>query len=150
MWWEWEARAILQALCVGERDPEQLASLVHTSVAHKQAQLVEARTWDLRSHHQFLLCELLSLPSGVERSIKHVELEIAQRLHPEEERLARMEKITGVSRHTFHLLCAEVGLDLSRFPDAAHLACLRRDMSRPQGECRQAKDAGGRVQPMRM
>jgi len=60
--------------------------------------------------------------SSVERSIKHVELEIEQRLHPEEERLARMEKITGVSRHTFHLLCAEVGLDLSRFPDAAHLA----------------------------
>jgi transposase len=70
----------------------------------------------------FLLGELLSLLSGVERSIKHVELEIEQRLHSEEERLVRMEKITGVSRHTLHLLCAEVGLDLSRFPDAAHLA----------------------------
>ena len=115
-------RAILQALCVGERDPEQLASLVHKSVAHKHAQLVEALTGDLRSHHQFLLCELLALLSGVERSIKHVELEIEQRLRPEEERLVRMEQITGVSRHTLHLLCAEVGLDLSRFPDAAHLA----------------------------
>jgi transposase len=115
-------RAILQALCAGERDPEHLASLVHKSVAHKHAQLVEALTGDLRSHHQFLLCELLSLLQGVERSIKHVELEIEQRLHPEEERLARMEQITGVSRHTLHLLCAEVGLDLSRFPDAAHLA----------------------------
>jgi transposase len=115
-------RAILQAWCAGERDPEQLASLVHKSVAHKHAQLVEALTGDLRSHHQFLLCELLSLLQGVERSIKHVELEIQQRLTPEEERLERLEKITGVSRHTLHLLCAEVGLDLSRFPDAAHLA----------------------------
>src|SRR5258707_14184796 len=51
-----------------------------------------------------------------------------------------MEQITGVSRHTFHLLCAEAGLDLSRFPDAAHLACLRRDISGPQGECRQASE----------
>jgi transposase len=115
-------RAILQALCVGERDPEQLASLVQKSVAHKHAQLVEALTGDLRSHHQFLLCELLSLLQGVDRSIKHVELEIAQRLHPEEEQLERLEEITGISRHTLHLLCAEVGLDLSRFPDAAHLA----------------------------
>jgi transposase len=85
-------------------------------------QLVEALTGDLRSHHQFLLCELLSLLNGVERSIKHVEREIEQRLSAEEEKLERLEKITGVSRHTLHLLCAEVGLDLSRFPDAAHLA----------------------------
>ncbi len=54
-------RAILQALCAGERDPERLALLVHKSVAHKHAQLVEALTGDLRPHHQFLLCELLSL-----------------------------------------------------------------------------------------
>ena len=35
-------RAIVTALCAGERDPERLASLVHKSVAHKHAQLVEA------------------------------------------------------------------------------------------------------------
>src|SRR6266487_5161436 len=58
----------------------------------------------------------------MELSIKHVEIEIEQRLGTEEEKLERLEKITGVSRHTLHLLCAEVGLDLSRFPDAAHLA----------------------------
>ncbi len=129
-------RAILAALCAGERDPEQLASLVHKSVAHKHAQLVEALTGDLRPHHQFLLCELRALLHEVERSILHVEQEIEQRLRPVEEQLLRLEQITGVSRHTLHLLCAEVGLDLSRFPDAAHLACLCRDVSRPQGERR--------------
>ena len=30
--------------------------------------------------------------------------------------------ITGVSRHILHVLCAEIGTDLSHFPDAAHLA----------------------------
>ena len=62
-------RAILQALCAGEQDPERLALLVHKSVAHKHVQLVEALTGDLRPHHQFLLCELLSLLEGMERSI---------------------------------------------------------------------------------
>ncbi len=36
--------------------------------------------------------------------------------------LSRLEAITGVSRHILHVLCAEIGIDLSRFPDAAHLA----------------------------
>jgi transposase len=132
-------RAILQALCAGERDPERLASLVHKSVAHKHAQLVEALTGDLRSHHQFLLGELLSVLEGIERSIKHVEQEIEQRLHAEEERLVRLEQITGVSRHTLHLLCAEVGLDLSRFPDAAHLASWA-------GMCPGHKESAGKRQ----
>jgi transposase len=134
-------RAVLQALCAGERDPERLALLVHKSVAHKHIQLVEALTGDLRSHHLFLLRELLSLLESMERSIKHVELEIEQQLQAEEEKLERLEKITGVSRHTLHLLCAEVGLNLSRFPDAAHLARWRGDLSGAEGERREAEDA---------
>jgi transposase len=132
-------RAILAALCAGERDPERLASLVHKSVAHKHAQLVEALTGDLRPHHQFLLCEWRALLHEVERSILHVEQEIEQRLRPVEEHLLRLEQITGVSRHTLHLLCAEVGLDLSRFPDAAHLASWA-------GMCPGHKESAGKRQ----
>lgn len=143
-------RSILQALCVGERDPERLALLVHKSVAHKHVQLVEALTGDLRSHHLFLLRELLSVLEGVERSIKQVEIEIEQRLHAEEEKRERLEKMTGVSRHTLQLLCAEVGLDLARFPDAAHLARWRRDLSGRDLRVRGSARAGGRVPPIRM
>lgn len=115
-------RAILHALCAGERDPERLAKRVHPSVRAKPEQLVEALTGDLRPHHRVLLGELLTLLTALEQSIRQVEQEIEQRLRPVEELLVRLEQITGVNRHTLHVLCAEVGTDLSRFPDAGHLA----------------------------
>src|SRR5690348_278824 len=114
-------RAILHALCAGERDPARLAERVHPSVRAKPEQLVEALTGDLRPHHRALLGELLTLLSALEQSIRQVEQEIEQRLRPVEELLVRLEQITGVNRHTLHVLCAEVGTDLSRFPDAGHL-----------------------------
>lgn len=132
-------RAMVQALCAGESDPQRLASLVHWSVTHKHDQLVEALTGDVREHHRFLLRELLSLQETLDRSIQHVELEIEGRLHSVESTLVRLEAITGVSRHVLHVLCAEIGLDLSRFPDAAHLASWA-------GMCPGQKESAGKRQ----
>ncbi len=115
-------RAILQGICEGESDPERLAKRVHPSVRASREQIVAALTAEVREHHRFLLRELLSLISAQDRSIRHLEEEIERRLQPFEEQIKRCEQITGVSRHVVHVLMAEVGTDLQRFPDAEHLS----------------------------
>jgi transposase len=115
-------KAILHALAEGEEDVERLAGLAHRSVQHKHDLLIQALEGQIRPHHRFLLHELLSLIEALDRSIAHVEQEIAQRLRPFDEQLTRLEAITGVSRRILEVLLAEVGWDMSRFPDAAHLA----------------------------
>jgi transposase len=115
-------RAILHALCAGESDPVRLANLMHRSVHATQEQVVAALTGDMREHHRFLLRELLRLIEAQSLSITHVEQEIARRVSPFEEQIQRCEHITGVSRQVVQVLMAEVGTDLSRFPDAEHLS----------------------------
>ena len=115
-------RAILDALCDGESDPERLASRVHRSVHATREQMVAALTAEVREHHRFLLRELLALIDAQERSIMHLEEEIERHLRPFEEQVERCEKITGVSQHVLHVLMAEVGTDLQRFPDSEHLS----------------------------
>jgi len=118
----WSGRAILDALCAGESDPVRLAKLVHKSVHATQEQLSTALTAEVREHHRFLLRELLSLIDAQDRSIRHLEEEIERHLRPFEEQVERCEKITGVSRHVLHVLMAEVGTEMQRFPDGEHLS----------------------------
>jgi transposase len=115
-------RAILEALCEGESDPVRLAKLMRPGVQATEEQVVAALTGDMREHHRFLLRELLSLIRALTLSIKHVEQEIEDHVRPFEEQMQRCEQITGVSRQVLHVLMAEVGTDMSRFPDAEHLS----------------------------
>lgn len=115
-------RAILNALCAGENDPARLAQRMHSNCQTSSEEARAALTGDVRDHHRFLLRELLSLIDAQSLSIKHVEQEIEQRLSPFEEQITRCEQITGVSRQVVHVLMAEVGTDLERFPDAEHLS----------------------------
>jgi transposase len=115
-------RAMLHALCEGERDPERLARLAHPRLRASQEQLVEVLTGDLREHQRWLLCELLELVEATERALSRLDREIAEQMRPFEESLARLEQITGVSRRVLHVLFAEVGMDMTPFADAAHLA----------------------------
>ena len=132
-------RAILQAVCEGESDPEQLVKLVHPSVRASREQMVAALTAEVRKHHRFLLRELLSLISALDLSIKHLEEEIENRLQPFEEKIKRCEKINGVSRHVLHVLMAEVGTDVQRFPDAEHISSWA-------GVCPGHKESAGKRQ----
>ncbi len=58
------------------------------------------------------------------------------------EQIKRSEKINGVSQHVLHILMAEIGTNMDRFPDAEHLSRLRRCLSRTEGKCRQTTRAG--------
>jgi len=116
-------KAILQALAAGETDGHRLARLAHRSVHATQDQLADALESEIGEHHRFLIQELLTLIEGLDRSLAHLEQKIEERLQPfEKKSQERLEEITGVSQQVLHVLLAEVGTDMSRFPDDAHLA----------------------------
>jgi transposase len=47
---------------------------------------------------------------------------MAQQLEAEQEAVARLDTIPGVSQRTAEILLAEIGTDMTRFPSAKHLA----------------------------
>jgi transposase len=92
----------------------------------KREQLVQALTGHLQAHHRFLLAEHLKHLSELVEAIARLSAEIAERLHPYEELLKRLETIPGVKRRLAEIILAEIGPDMQRFPSAQHLASWAR------------------------
>jgi transposase len=119
-------RAMLEALIAGQEDPEALASLAKGRLRSKQAQLEQALLGVMGSHQRMLLMSLLRHLDFLGEEVATMDREIAQRMQPYEDAIQRVDAIPGVGRRTAEELLAEIGLDLTRFPTAAHLASWAR------------------------
>ena len=115
-------RAILQALVDGNTDPATLAELAKGRLRRKRAALEQALDGRLRAHHRVLIATHLAHIDFLDETIAQLSQEIAERLRPVEAELERLDTIPGVGRRTAEILAAEIGLDMSRFPSAGHLA----------------------------
>ena len=73
-------------------------------------------------HQHFLLACQLAPIDFLDETVEQVSTEIAERLRPFADALARLDGIPGVGPATAEVLLAEIGADMSRFPTAGHLA----------------------------
>jgi transposase len=113
---------ILFALLRGEEDPAGLADLALGRAMSKRDALTHALRGHISDHHRLLLQELLSLIERDTRGISQLDREIEERLRPYEALIKRLDAIPGCSRRIIEVLLAEIGWEVSAFPDAAHLA----------------------------
>ena len=139
------ARAILDAIAGGERDPRALAALAHGGVKGGRAAIERSlEGMQLGSHHPMLIRAHLDHITFLDRSIAAIEDEISAALDaiegawgvtaagepspdpgPDAAVLAaagRLAEIPGVTPELAAAIIAEAGLDMTRFPTPAHLA----------------------------
>ncbi len=119
-------RAILEALATGSEDPAILAELARGSVRRKRGELITSLQGSVGDHQRMLLQSLLRQMSFLEDEIAVLDGEVARRMAPFEEALQRLDTIPGIGRRGAEDILAEIGMDMSRFPSAAHLASWAR------------------------
>ena len=114
-------RALLEALAAGESNPEQLAGLVRTKIRASHAQVVEAVRGRLAAHQRLLLRLYLAQVDALDAAIAAIDHELGERLKPVQETVQRLTTMPGLSPLSAAVVISEIGLDMSRFPSAAHL-----------------------------
>jgi transposase len=117
-------RAMLWALIGGQQDPEKLAELALGRLRAKIPDLKLALEGHFSEHHRFLVKHLLGHLDELERRSEEISQRIAERLPSilSDEQLRRLDKISGVNRTTIENVIAEIGADMTQFPDEHHLS----------------------------
>jgi transposase len=138
-------RDMVEALIAGKRDPQALAGLARGRLRGKHTALVEALTGRFDAHHGELARILLDQIDRLDTQIAQLTTRITELVDqidaaappvppdsadgspsPAVGALERLSEIPGLSAETAQLIIAEIGLDMTRFPTAAHLVSWAR------------------------
>jgi transposase len=108
----------------GETDVVQMANLAEGRLRAKLPQLQLALEGHVTEHHRFLLRQLLAHLDFLENQVSLLDEEITRReaeLLPRDD-AKRLDAIPGVNVTTIQNVIAEIGPDMSVFPDEHHLS----------------------------
>ena len=105
----------------GERNPKVLAQLARRSMRAKITVLEEAFTGHFTDHHAFVLRIMLGRVDAISADIAALDERIAAQAAPLADAVARLDEIPGISLASAHVILAEIGTDMTRFPTAGHL-----------------------------
>jgi transposase len=113
---------ILDALLNGEDDPEALVSLSHARLKPKYEALKQALAGKLSRRLNFVVGQELAQIRSLDEQIAACDREVAEEMRPFDAEIERLDGIPGIARRSAENIIAEVGVDLSRWPTAAHFA----------------------------
>jgi len=115
-------REMLEALIAGERDPQVLAGKARTNMRPKIPELRRALVGRFDEHHALLLRMHLDHVDQLSAMEQRLGEEVDRLMARFAEEATRLITIPGVAKRTAEAVVSEIGVDMSRFPTADHLA----------------------------
>jgi transposase len=113
---------IIQALIAGEDSPEILSWKVRGRLREKEQLVKQSLKGYFRDFHRSLLESYYRHYQFLTAQIEMFEARIAERMQSHQQRIELLTTIPGVDRIVAWHLIAELGTDMSVFPDADHCA----------------------------
>lgn len=117
-------RAMLRALRDGDTDTHKMAELARGSLRGKIPRLRLALEGKVTDHHRGVLVHLIDHLEYLEQESRLISTEIArleEQLLPRAD-FGRLDTIPGLNRVSIQAILAEIGVDMSVFPDEHHLS----------------------------
>jgi len=101
---------------------EEIAKMAKGKLKKKVDLLEKAVNGKLTNHHRFLLEMHLQNIDHLAKQIKKLDEEIEKKMVPFQKESKLIQTIPGISEVNASAILAEIGADMSQFPDEAHLS----------------------------
>ena len=115
-------QAMIEALVVGETDPELLASLAKGRLKKKSEQLASTLRGLIGPHQRMILGAQLEHIRFLDKQIERLNREVEERMRPFDQAVEAIDEIPGIGRRIAEEVLAETGTNMDQFPSAGHLA----------------------------
>lgn len=116
------ARAMLEAMIAGQRDPRTLAEMALGRMRPKVGALTEALTGHFEDHHGYLARMMLDRVDELSARIDELTGRIEAMIDPFAHQAAQLDEIIGAGAIAAQELIAEIGVNIAAFPTPGHLA----------------------------
>jgi transposase len=139
-------RAMLAAIIAGQANPEEMAELAKGRMREKREELTKALEGRVKAHHRFVLTELLCQIDSLDETILRFDKKIEEYCRPFEQAVELLDTIPGIGRQVAEIIVSEIGIDMTRFPSADHLASwagVAPGNNESAGKCRSGKTRKG-------
>ena len=130
-------RTMLKAIVEGRRDPGWMADYARSTLRGKKRELELALEGSFTDNQRWLLGQQLRQVEWLEIQVEVLEQEIERRVMRFEEPMQRVMTIPGIDRKTAWMIVAELGVEMTVFGDAAHVASWA-------GLCPGNRESGGK------
>ena len=115
-------RRIIEAMLAGQDSPELLSWKVRGRLRKKEKQVKESLKGCCNEFHRMMLKAPYRHYQFLSEQVQTLEAEIERRMQPYARQIAALQTIPGVDQIVAWHLLAEMGPDMSVFPDADHCA----------------------------
>lgn len=114
-------RDMITALIEGESDPQKVANLARRKLRKKIPELQLALEGRVTDHHRFMLKSLMNHLAYLENQVEHFSTRIEESSRPFETAITALMPMPGFDKVSAQNVIAEIGPDMTRFPNSAHL-----------------------------
>lgn len=116
------SRKLIEQAIQGEVNNENIDDLIHHSMQSKKSELLLAMDGALSNVQKLLVTAILDHYDDMSRRINELDNIIDNQMKKYEDAIKRLDELPGIGERSAQTILAEIGLDMSRFPTASHLA----------------------------
>lgn len=116
------SRRLIEQALFGEINPDNIDGFIHHSMRSKKEQLLKAMDGVLSSIQKQLVRAILDHIDDMTKRIGDMDRIIDEHMKHYTKAIEEIDKIAGIGKRSAEVILSEIGVDMNRFPSAAHIS----------------------------